>query len=229
VARPTIYDRPLTKAERQRRWRHRRRRGRHLEPLRADPHGVTGRIDDLAAAAADGACFGTIYADPPWPWRDDGRRGASSHHYASMTLDALAALPVADLARADAHLHLWTTAAHVEAAADLMRAWGFRYASQFVWAKPGPGVGAYWRMAHELLLTGVRPNSPTFASGDTPSWGVFRRGRHSEKPQEVRTLIERASPAPRLELFARQVAPGWCAWGEDVGSVPGAEDGSAGA
>jgi len=227
VARPTIYDRPLTKAERQRRWRHRRRRGKHFEPLRVDPHAITGRIDDLTAAAAEGPRFGAILADPPWPWRDDGRRGAAARHYSTMSLDALARLPVAELARADAHLHLWTTAAHVEAAIGLLRAWGFVYKSQFVWAKPGPGVGAYWRMAHELLLTGVRPKSPTFASGDTPSWGVFRRGRHSAKPEEVRTLIERSSPAPRLELFARRIAPGWCAWGEDLGSEPAPGDGPA--
>jgi len=43
--------------------------------------------------------------------------------------------------------------------ADLMRVWGFTYKSQFVWEKPSPGVGAYWRMAHELLLIGVQPDS----------------------------------------------------------------------
>jgi len=49
------------------------------------------------------------------------------------------------------------------------------------------------------------------------SWISAPRGRHSEKPAEVRRLIERASPGPRLELFATSAEPGWVSWG---GSLP---------
>ena len=48
------------------------------------------------------------------------------------------------------------------------------------------------------------------------SWIEAPRGRHSEKPEVVRALIERASPGPRLELFARRLTPGWFAWGHEV-------------
>jgi N6-adenosine-specific RNA methylase IME4 len=48
------------------------------------------------------------------------------------------------------------------------------------------------------------------------SWIEAPRGRHSEKPEIVRRLIERASPSPRLELFARRLTPGWYAWGHEL-------------
>jgi N6-adenosine-specific RNA methylase IME4 len=31
----------------------------------------------------------------------------------------------------------------------------------------------------------------------------------------VRELVERFSPAPRLELFGRRVVPGWVVWGNE--------------
>lgn len=41
--------------------------------------------------------------------------------------------------------------------------------------------------------------------------------RHSEKPAEVRDLITRlVGDVPRIELFARQRAPGWDAWGNEL-------------
>ena len=40
---------------------------------------------------------------------------------------------------------------------------------------------------------------------------------HSRKPDEVRERIERLYPGPYLELFARESAPGWDSWGNEVG------------
>ena len=44
------------------------------------------------------------------------------------------------------------------------------------------------------------------------------RGRHSEKPAEVRKRIEtlRGEGAERIELFARQSPEGWDVWGNEV-------------
>ena len=36
---------------------------------------------------------------------------------------------------------------------------------------------------------------------------------HSQKPIEMRQMIERVSYEPRIELFARQSTPGWDCWG----------------
>ena len=44
--------------------------------------------------------------------------------------------------------------------------------------------------------------------------------RHSQKPEESFGLIEKVSPPPRLELFARGNRPGWDAWGNECESQP---------
>ena len=42
------------------------------------------------------------------------------------------------------------------------------------------------------------------------------RARHSEKPVEMYEEIEKVSPGPYLELFARNERPGWLSWGNEV-------------
>ena len=46
---------------------------------------------------------------------------------------------------------------------------------------------------------------------------VSPRGRHSQKPEEVRLrILELMGNVPRLEMFARVRVPGWDAWGNEV-------------
>ena len=87
----------------------------------------TAIVDDLQALVDAGQRFPTIYADPPWPYRNQATRAATGNHYATMSLKDLAALPVRELVTANAHLHLWTTNAFLDEAIDLLRAWGFAY------------------------------------------------------------------------------------------------------
>jgi hypothetical protein len=42
------------------------------------------------------------------------------------------------------------------------------------------------------------------------------RGRHSDKPDQVRGLVEQASPGPRLELFGRRPVSGWTVFGNEI-------------
>jgi N6-adenosine-specific RNA methylase IME4 len=177
----------------------------------------TGRVADLEDLVRYGRTFGTIYADPPWEYGNRATRGAAAHHYRTMTVEQIAALPVPKLAAPDAHLHLWTTNAFLFAAEQVMRAWGFEYKSCFVWTKPTVGLGNYWRVAHEFLLLGVRGKCP-FRDKGQRSWQCIERGEHSAKPERVRQLIELVSPGPYLELFGRRQAQGWAVWGAQVGS-----------
>lgn len=170
---------------------------------------------DLTALSTRGMKFGCVYADPPWQYSNQGTRGATGDHYVGMTVDEIAALPVRDLAADNAHLHFWTTNAFLFESQRIMEAWGFTYKSAFVWVKPQIGMGNYWRVSHEFLLFGVRGSCP-FQDRTLRSWGEFKRGKHSAKPDEIRYLIERASPGPRLELFARRSSPGWCSWGNEI-------------
>lgn len=97
-----------------------------------------------------------------------------------------------------------------------IEAWGFEFKSTLVWVKPQIGTGSYWRNSHELLLTATRGNATRFNDAALRSWVECDRGVHSEKPDEVRNFIERASPGPYLELFGRKQVPRWAVWGDEV-------------
>jgi hypothetical protein len=63
-------------------------------------------LEDLIS---QGAKFGTVYADPPWPYRYQHMQGSAARHYETMPLQDLAALPLEKLVLPKAHCHLWTT------------------------------------------------------------------------------------------------------------------------
>lgn len=63
----------------------------------------------------------------------------------------------------------------------------------------------------------LRPFSETGAG----SWFQASRSSHSKKPDLFGDLIERMSPGPYLELFAREGRLGWDSWGlgHEMGGV----------
>lgn len=172
-------------------------------------------VEDLRTLSQRGFRYGTIYADPPWKYDNQATRASTSNHYGTMTVEEIAALPVKDLAADEAHLHLWTTNAFLFDCPKIMEAWGFTFKSMFVWKKPQMGLGNYWRINHEIMLTGVRGSLP-FRDHSLLSCEEFERGEHSSKPEQVRLNIMKASPGPYLELFARIAYPGWSVWGNQV-------------
>ncbi len=164
--------------------------------------------------------YRTIVADPPWgyegyspPWRS-----AIPDHYSLMTLEEIKAIPVRDLADRDCHLYLWCVIPLMEAAFECLREWGFKNSTVLTWCKAGPGLGAGWRGNTEHVLVarrGSTPFLPTF-DGKGTWYTASRGGVHSKKPDLFMDLIEQASPAPRLELFARRQRLGWDTWGNEA-------------
>lgn len=169
----------------------------------------------LLSEIPPGQKFGCIYADPPWRYGNQATRASTDKHYNTMSLADICAMPVGDFAADDAHLHLWTTNAFLFDAREVMQAWGFEYKSCFIWVKPQMGIGNYWRVSHEFLLLGIR-GKQRFRDHSLMSWGSFRRGRHSAKPEEIRNMIERSSPGPYLELFGRSLIDGWTVLGNQI-------------
>jgi N6-adenosine-specific RNA methylase IME4 len=160
--------------------------------------------------------YRTILADPPWDIQQVGTLGAN-RHYSLMTLDKIKAMPVASLAEDDAHLWLWTTNAALESAYQVVRAWGFEPRSIMTWMKPRLGLGYYLRNCTEQLLFGTRGKAPIQFKAQ-PNWLFAARQEHSHKPEEVYGIIERCSPGPYVELFARRPREGWDVWGDEVAS-----------
>ncbi len=113
---------------------------------------------------------------------------------------------------------------------ELIRLWGFAYKTNLVWYKvrkdsgpDGRGMGFYFRNTTELVLFGVRGGLRTLAPGRRQvNVIVSRKREHSRKPDELYAIVERCSPGPYLELFARARRRGWTAWGEEVDSYESA-------
>lgn len=184
--------------------------------------------EDLLRFAA-GREFATILADPPWRFTNRTGKMAPEHRrlsrYGTMTLDEIAALPVAKFAAERAHLYLWVPNALLPEGLRVMEAWGFTYKSNIVWHKvrkdggsDGRGVGFYFRNVTELVLFGIRgKDARTLAPGRRQVNLIATRKReHSRKPDELYPIIEACSPAPRIELFARGVREGWATWGDQA-------------
>ena len=192
----------------------RRKAARAIEA--AAPSDETCTVADLFRLAQQGKRFGAIYADPPWQYDNQGTRAATGNHYNGMSVDELCALPIPMLVGENAHLHMWTTNGFLFDCPKIFEAWGFEFKTSFVWVKPKIGIGNYWRNSHEIMLTGVRGDAKRFNVHDMPSWLECDRGPHSEKPEQVRAMIERASPGPYLELFGRKAVNGWAVWGNQI-------------
>ncbi len=172
--------------------------------------------------------FKTIYADPPWQFQNRTGKMAPEHRrlhrYRTMTIDEICALPVKEVTDQPAHLYLWCPNALLSWGLRVMEAWGFTYKSNLVWYKirkdggpDGRGVGFYYRNVTELLLFGVRGHMRTLKPGRRAvNLIACQKREHSRKPDEFYSLIERCSPGPYLELFARHPRSGWAQWGDEI-------------
>ena len=147
-------------------------------------------------------------------------------HYDLMSLAQIKAMPIADLAEDDAHLWLWVTNGTLRHGYDVAEAWGFTVRSPLTWIKFRLGLGNYLRNATEHVLFATRGRAPVKFNSQ-PTWINAPVQDHSHKPEEQYALIERVSPGPYLELFARRrpsSTADWSVWGNEVDSdivIPG--------
>lgn len=184
--------------------------------------------------------YACIVADPPWQvkagramgayemrdgkqvWAKGESDAARPLAYPAMTVAEIAALrvPAAD----NCHLYLWTINKYLRQAFDVAAAWGFQYSTMLTWAKnpKGSGLGGCYGISSEYVLFCRR--GTLAAKADIPTtWFNWKRPydergkpKHSAKPPEFYEMVERVSPGPYLEMFARQRRPGWDAFGNEV-------------
>lgn len=170
--------------------------------------------------------YRVIYADPPWEYRqknatEDGSLRKQDETFPGMSIEDICNLPVRAHVLPNAVLFLWATVPFLLAnpgPRDVIEAWGFDYKSNWTWHKVLGNPGAYSHVVHEHLLIATRgmgvPDAPTGLPDSLLT--VRRRGEHSEKPVEVRRLIERHwTIGPYLELFGRARVKGWDVFGND--------------
>lgn len=163
----------------------------------------------------------TLVADPPWMFSNQFKksRGAVAH-YKVMTLEDIKAYPLPPLA-ADSRLFLWRVASQQEEALEVCRAWGFVPKAEVVWKKVTSkgnrhmGMGHQVRMEHEICLIATRGSPPRLSRGIRSIFEAPVR-KHSQKPEAFYDLVEKLSPGPYIELFARRRRSGWICLGDEL-------------
>ena len=143
-----------------------------------------------------------------------------------MSIDELCALPVETLAEKDCLLFLWATFPQLPEALRLIRAWGFTFKTvAFVWLKLNKksptwfyGLG-YWTRGNAEICLLAKRGKPKRRSAGVHQFIISPVEEHSKKPDVTRDkIIELAGDLTRVELFARQKAPGWDVCGNEVDS-----------
>jgi N6-adenosine-specific RNA methylase IME4 len=169
--------------------------------------------------------FEVLLVDPPWKFRNEKTGGShksgASQKYKCLDLGIIQTLPVGSIAAHSAVLGLWCpTRLKFSHGYPTAVAWGFsQYETTIYWEKPDLGMGFWVRNVVEELLICTR--------GDVAPFGLQERnilhlpaGEHSEKPEEFRHMLERAtgkiSRRRCVELFARKLVPGWTGIGDKV-------------
>jgi N6-adenosine-specific RNA methylase IME4 len=172
--------------------------------------------------------YQVILADPPWDYDGKSVKLTGLVKYPTMTPKELMELPVGKLADPSmCVLFMWVTGPMLDVAIDVIRAWGFSYKTVFkVWLKRnskagGAITGAGWwtRPSVEFLLCATKGSGWTKfkTTNCEPQEFESARGIHSAKPPEIRAIVRRFFDVPRrIELFARDRAPGFDAWGLEI-------------
>lgn len=164
--------------------------------------------------------FSTILMDPPWPEHGGGKikRGADRHYPLMKPPKILQTILTCRFYRPapNCHLYCWVTNNYLKDGLWLIDVLGFRYITLLTWAKDRIGLGQYFRGQTEQLIFAVKGRLPALVKTES-TLIQSKRGRHSAKPEASYAMIERVSPEPRLEMFARNDRPGWFAWGNELG------------
>ena len=168
--------------------------------------------------------YRTIVADPPWRIEmGPAICGAAKRlAYPTMTQQELLAMPIGLWAMHEAHLYLWTTNAMLPHAYELATGWGFKPSTLITWIKRASandnrlGLGRYYRITTEHVLFAVRGSLDVYRNDQPNFFFAPRRGAHSEKPAAFYDMVQRMSPGPYLDVFARKQRFGWDTWGDEA-------------
>ena len=175
--------------------------------------------------------YDLIYADPPWKQSKGGAKAVRPNS-SGKPLD----YSVATLAEITGHLRqadsltgensimfLWTIDKFLFEAQQIAEGLGYKLHARMIWNKV-TGIPAAFtvRYGHEYLLYMYKGKLTPVAKeerGKIHTVFTEKVKRHSQKPDEAYSIIERLYPnANKLELYARNTRQDWDCWGNEVES-----------
>ena len=166
--------------------------------------------------------FRVIYADPAWSYNDKQdtfQLGGAAKHYDTMSVLEICSLPVNEISEKDSVLFLWVTSPLLEDAFTVIKSWGFKYKTSFVWDKIKHNMGHYNSVRHEFLLIATKgsctPDNKTLYDSVQ---AIERNNNHSEKPIEFLNIIDDIyNYGNKLEMFCRNIKKDkWFGWGNEI-------------
>ena len=164
--------------------------------------------------------FRVIYADPAWSYndkQDTTQLGGAAKHYDTMSTNAICELPIPSAD--DAVLFLWVTSPLLEDGLRVIKEWGFKYKTSFVWNKIKHNMGHYNSVRHEFLLVATKGScTPDNNKLYNSVQSIERNDNHSEKPIQFLDIIDDLYwEGDKIELFCRAIKKdGWYGWGNEL-------------
>lgn len=178
------------------------------------------------SATASRGQFDFILLDPPWENRSVRRAARYDTMREPRPLEALQSMLGQHIAPGGTAACWITNKASVRhTALEWFEDWDIEVIEEWAWLKvttngtPVTEINGLWRKPYEILLVGKKRDQAIEKTGGN----LVRRvivgvpDVHSRKPN-LKALIEPVMPAPyrALEIFARNLTAGWCAWGDEV-------------
>ena len=169
--------------------------------------------------------YDIIYADPPWDYKGQTQfmnekvTSAADMHYNHLSLQDLKNLNIKEISADNCPLFMWTSSPHLDQAIDLLKSWGFAYATiAFVWDKQAINPGYYTLSQCEICIVGKKGTIPQpRGARNIRQFLSEKRGEHSAKPTEIRNRIAQMFPTQnKIELFARTQQEGWHVWDNEA-------------
>ena len=176
--------------------------------------------------------YKVILCDVPYKYDLEGR---GAPNYPTLEKEDIILLkdkkgrPITDVFADNAIIFFWVPPPKLEDALAILKYWGFTYKTKITWSKEiegisQKGIGHYIMATCEDILIATK-GKPGVPEPKNRSLGILRAPRtiHSKKPDMLRHWIEKMYPAQKyLELFAREPAKGWTAWGDqlDIKEIP---------
>ncbi|XP_030611808.1 methyltransferase-like protein 4 [Archocentrus centrarchus] len=179
-----------------------------------------------------GTRFDLIVMDPPW----ENKSVKRSRRYSSLPSSQLKQLPLPLLASPNCLVVTWVTnrPSHVRFVCDeLFPHWGVEVVAKWFWVKVTTSgqfvfpLDSPHKKPYEMLVLGRYRYSADTSASPSESSGVpvedhrlivsVPSALHSQKPflsEVLKPYI--GSEAKCLELFARNLQPGWTSWGNEV-------------
>jgi N6-adenosine-specific RNA methylase IME4 len=136
-----------------------------------------------------------------------------------MSTDEICSLPVGKISENNAVLFLWVTSPLLEDGLRVIKEWGFKYKSMFVWDKVRHAMGHYNSVRHEFLFIATKGScTPDEKILYDSVQSIEKSDKHSEKPMEFVKIIDQLyTHGERIELFCRTPrGENWDYWGNEI-------------